>query len=278
MLLEHARAARDRIHGRLGHARVIAVAHGHIQRVRQRDDAAQFGAIDRRWVARHALQNTKPIPRRLEPLHRTQHLAHGRGAGRDDHGPTGGDERIQQRSVDDVGACGLQRVPGQTHGLFDESDAEAGDDGVNAADQRSLHHRAHLRDAQFQASEHLQRVGLAGLLLIAGQARSPAHEQLGPEQLELDGVGAGVGRGVDHRHGAVDRAVVIHAQFGDDVRLGLMRDHTVSDAHADGPFASDSLAASMRHAHACGAPPHAASHRRRARPTLRRCRQHCPRG
>ena len=74
-------------------------------------------------------------------------------------------------------------------------------------------------EVQCESLEHRQlALGLwVVALLVVGLARRGADQGRGYESLELDGIGARLGGDVDHREGALQIAVVVHAGLGDDV-------------------------------------------------------------
>src|SRR5690606_8388526 len=74
--------------------------------------------------------------------------------------------------------------------------------------------------AQLQARQHrpLRAVFAHVVLLVLRPPGRSGRQVLGPERLELDGVRTGIPRGGDELEGLRERAVVVHAGLGDDVR------------------------------------------------------------
>ena len=78
---------------------------------------------------------------------------------------------------------------------------------------------------QLEAAQQVERVFDREIVVLAGEARG-AVDLVELAHLELGAVGAGGDRGVDQRDGAVEIAVVVVADFGDDEARLAVADRT----------------------------------------------------
>ncbi len=111
----------------------------------------------------------------------------------------------------------MRRMPQRPRGT-------RGSPASNGVERNSMP-RATVRDqrswcglVELQLAEHLELDSSAPVVLPGSppSARAGAHERVGLEGLELDHVGAGLGRHVDQLERHVERAVVVDARLGDD--------------------------------------------------------------
>lgn len=139
------------------------------------------------------------------------------GAGADDEGFAGFGQSGEERKVDDVGAGGFVGVPGELLGDGNQLGGEDADDGIYAAGLGECDAGGEMLDAKFETLEHGDGIGFARGLLVGGELGSAAHEAVGLEELELDGVGTGIYGEVGEINSAGRITIVIDAEFGDDV-------------------------------------------------------------
>src|SRR6185436_4283903 len=125
----------------------------------------------------------------------------------------------EQRRIGDLARADLegrqrQLAREEAHARQVEGRREEGDTALPRARQQ----RAMIGLRQLELAHHLElafrRPGARNLVLRLG--RLAADHLAGAEGLELVHVGAGRGGGVDHRERALERAVMVHAGFGDD--------------------------------------------------------------
>ena len=188
------------------------------------EDAPEFSRFDWRGVAAHTLQDGELFADGLEPGDSAGDFIGGTCAGRDDERLAGGGEGIEERAIDDVRTGGFVRVPWEFLGDGDEFDTEDADDGVDTEFVGERDAGCHVLDRKLESTEHFDGVGFAGGFLVCREFGGATHEHVGLEQLELDGVGTRGGGQSCELQRAGGRAIVIHAEFGDDVRRGVACD------------------------------------------------------
>ena len=232
--------------------RDVALDHDRAQRDgadRDRDAALMAGIADSRMYAPqrfHEAQMDIVERGRIRALAMQQHIASraiiekpGGGAdffgrthaGRDDQGLSGGGEAGQQRKVGEVGG-------GDLVGL-DAERLQCGNAGrvPRRAEIANAFRRAIRRDAallvggQFEAAQQVEGVFDGEVVVLSGQAGSTI-DLVKLAHLELGAIGAGGCRRIDQHHRAIEVAIMVVADFGNDEAGLAVANHTIANPDA----------------------------------------------
>ena len=199
----------------------------------QRFHEAQMDIVERGRVGALAMQQHVGSRAIIEELGGGADFVGRAHAGGDDQGLSGGGEARQQRKVGEVGG-------GDLVGL-DAERLQRGNAGrvPRRAEIANAFRRAIGRDAallvggQFEAAQQVEGVFDGEVVVFSGQAGS-AIDLVKLAHLELGAIGAGGYRRIDQHHRAIEVAIMVVADFGNDEARLAVANHAIADPDESG--------------------------------------------
>ena len=201
-------------------ARVIRVADLGPEGGPERADRAQVRRLDRRGVLARAVEDRDPAARACPPLDRVERrldLAERRHPGRQDDRQPETRGVAEERQIRDLPGWDLDPPDAQLDEQLQALDIERRRQELDVVLPARLDQCLVVTARQLQPADHLV-LAFAGSRvadLIVRLRGVEGDASTGDERLELDDIGARLGRLGDELPGELDAPVVVHARLGD---------------------------------------------------------------
>ena len=225
--LDHDRAQRDGAERDRDAAFMAGIADGWMYAL-QRFHEAQMDIVERGRVGALAMQQHIGSRAIIEEFGGGADFLGRAHAGRDDQGLSGGGEAGQQRKVGEIGGGDLVGLDAERLQRGNAGRVPRRAEIANAFRRAIDRNAALLVGRQFEAAQQIEGVFDGEVVIFSGQAGG-AVDFVELAHLELGAIGTGGDGRIDQRHGAIEVAIMVVADFGNDEARLALANHPIAD-------------------------------------------------